>query len=176
MALAQLEAELAARLAVFRGAAGPEAAAKAAAGEMGAMAAKRRERHLAQRHQLLTESHLWRLLQVRCDAFLLAHAADLLRTHAQSDGYAFHMSAITTGVVIRVHMLYSRFNLLLRFLYAGDAADGDDLAGWLLAGPGDHAAAHHRGRRRRASRIQPSGRQHRHRAGERMALSTRSAH
>jgi hypothetical protein len=63
--VAQLQAELAPRLAAFRGSEGPGAAAKAAAGETGRPAAARRDALLRERRRLLEESHLWRLLAVR---------------------------------------------------------------------------------------------------------------
>jgi hypothetical protein len=59
--VAQLEAELAPRLAAFRGSDGPDAAAKASASETGKTAAAL----LRERRRLLEESHLWRLLAVR---------------------------------------------------------------------------------------------------------------
>ena len=61
----QLQAELAPRLAAFRGSDGPEAAAKAAAGETGKTATVRQNALLRERRRLLEESHLWRLLAVR---------------------------------------------------------------------------------------------------------------
>jgi hypothetical protein len=62
--VAQLQAELAPRLAAFRGSDGPDAAAKAAAGETGKTATARQNALLRERRRLLEESHLWRLLAV----------------------------------------------------------------------------------------------------------------
>ncbi len=63
--VAQLQAELAPRLAAFRDTAGTATAAKAAAGETGPAAQRRREGLTRHRRRLLEESHLWRLLAVR---------------------------------------------------------------------------------------------------------------
>lgn len=64
--VAQLQGELAPRLAAYHRTAGPAAAAKAAASETGKAAASRLDNLLRNRRRLLEESHLWRLLAVRC--------------------------------------------------------------------------------------------------------------